>query len=64
MGSADVGASAQAHGVSVHEVGHVLGLANVDDDNETMDKSARRDGRLGPGDRIGLGQVGAGPCYG
>ena len=62
MGSADVRACAQAHGVSV--LGHVLGLAHVDDGNETMNKSARRDGRLGPGDRIGFGQVGAGPCYG
>jgi hypothetical protein len=51
-------------GVIVHELGHVLGLAHVDDDHETMNKSARRDGRLGPSDRVGFGQAGAGPCYG
>ena len=50
--------------VIVHELGHVLGLAHVDDYHEVMYKSGRRDGELGPGDRIAFGQAGAGPFYG
>jgi hypothetical protein len=56
--------AAGVRGVIVHELGHVIGLAHVGDGNETMARSARRDGRLGPGDRAGFALLGTGPCYG
>ena len=56
--------AAGVRGVIVHELGHVIGLAHVADGDETMARSARRDGRLGPGDRAGFALLGTGPCYG
>ena len=61
--------TAQLHGeaeeraIILHELGHVVGLAHVDDDGELM--SADNVGRLdfGPGDLEGLAKLGSGPCY-
>jgi hypothetical protein len=49
--------------VLLHELGHVLGLGHVDDDQQIMNASAFTPD-LGPGDRAGLAAIGAGPCAG
>ena len=48
--------------IAMHELGHLVGLAHVEDDRELMD--AQNQGQLdfGPGDRRGLALLGKGPC--
>lgn len=54
--------TALVQAVVMHELGHVVGLAHVDDRGELM--SGRNYGltSFGPGDRRGLAVLGAGPC--
>ena len=54
--------TAQMRAIVLHELGHVVGLAHVDDPGELM--YARNDGLLdfGAGDRLGLATLGAGSC--
>ena len=54
---------AQVRAVILHELGHLVGLAHVDDPGELMyrDNVGRLD--LGPGDREGLALLGSGRCY-
>jgi hypothetical protein len=49
--------------IVLHELGHLVGLAHVSDESELM--NADNVGLLdyGPGDREGLAQLGAGPCF-
>lgn len=53
---------AQARAILLHELGHLLGLDHVDDENELM--NADNVGMLdfGPGDLAGLARVGSGSC--
>ena len=53
---------AQARGVLVHEIAHVLGLDHVEDAGELMHPLTRDRTGLGPGDRQGLALVGAVAC--
>ncbi len=48
--------------IAMHELGHLVGLAHVEDDRELMD--AQNHGQLdfGPGDRRGLALLGRGRC--
>lgn len=48
--------------VIAHELGHVVGLAHVDDETELMHDSNVSTVDWGPGDRAGLAIAGAGPC--
>ena len=52
----------QMEAIVLHELGHVVGLAHVEDAGELMadENSGRLD--LGPGDREGLALLGAVPC--
>ena len=45
-----------------HEVGHLLGLAHVDDVTVLMHPDASEVTTWGPGDRAGLAALGAIPC--
>lgn len=51
-----------ARAITLHELGHLVGLGHVDDPSELM--NAQSAGRLdfGPGDRRGLAELGSGRC--
>ena len=51
-----------ARSVMMHELGHVLGLAHVDDTGEIMSPKDGHRTSLGEGDRAGLRRLGSGPC--
>ncbi|MGZ6825801.1 MAG: hypothetical protein ACXVGH_03335 [Mycobacteriales bacterium] len=46
-----------------HELGHLVGLAHVDDRAELMYPRAGEATGYGPGDRAGLARLGSGPCH-
>lgn len=48
--------------VIMHEVGHVLGLAHVDDPNQLIYPLGSHVTDYGPGDLAGLARLGAGTC--
>ncbi|SOD95502.1 matrixin family metalloprotease [Blastococcus haudaquaticus] len=49
--------------IVLHELGHLVGLAHVDDPAQLMYPEARREvPDLGPGDLTGLEVLGSGPC--
>ena len=55
------GEASQEQAIVMHELGHLVGLAHVNDPTEVMNPDA---GALhfGPGDREGLAEAGSGPC--
>jgi hypothetical protein len=48
--------------VLLHEFGHVLGLAHVNDEAQIMTSTAVGGRPLGSGDLAGLARLGSGPC--
>ena len=52
-----------ARAIVMHELGHVVGLAHVDDPTELMYASQLDQVEFGPGDLEGLAAVGSGPCF-
>lgn len=60
-GFADLGAGRQV-AVLEHELGHVVGLAHVDDPAQLMYAETTTTTRLGDGDRAGLQVLGDGAC--
>jgi Matrixin len=61
VGQGDLG-RAQLRAVLLHELGHAVGLAHVDDDNEIMAEDGSGLSDFGPGDRTGLRLLGSGVC--
>jgi predicted Zn-dependent protease len=54
---------ASVRAVLMHELGHVVGLAHVDDRHELMyPKGSSHLTTWGPGDRAGLAALGSGDC--
>lgn len=60
LGSA--GGYEAARGIVIHELGHLVGLAHVDDPTQLMYESTSGRSTLGLGDRAGLARLGDGPC--
>jgi len=54
--------SAQARAIIMHELGHLVGLAHVDEDRELMHHENVGQLEFGPGDRAGLALLGQGHC--
>jgi hypothetical protein len=50
--------------IVMHELGHVVGLAHVDDRGELMYADSVGQKTFGPGDLTGLGALGRGRCTG
>jgi hypothetical protein len=48
--------------IAMHELGHLVGLAHVDDERELMDARNHDQLDFGPGDRKGLARLGQGRC--
>lgn len=47
----------------LHELGHLVGLAHIEDRGELMHPWSSRLRDFGPGDREGLANLGSGRCY-
>lgn len=56
------GGAAFVKAVILHELGHVVGLAHVNDPRELMNPSTSAQRDFGPGDRAGLARLGQGSC--
>jgi predicted Zn-dependent protease len=61
-GSTAHGRSGTATTVVLHELGHLVGLAHVDDVNQIMFSRGGQVADYQQGDRVGLGALGKGPC--
>ncbi|WP_051706866.1 matrixin family metalloprotease [Nocardioides aequoreus] len=51
-----------AAAITLHELGHLVGLDHVDDSDELMHAVTTDQRDFGPGDREGLRRLGGGPC--
>jgi hypothetical protein len=54
--------AAEARAITMHELGHLVGLAHVQDPTELMNQENSGQQRFGPGDLAGLAQLGNGQC--
>ncbi len=54
--------AAMVRAIVIHELGHLVGLAHVDDGHELMQPHGSRMTTWGPGDRAGLAALGSGKC--
>lgn len=52
----------RARAIVMHELGHLVGLAHVDDPHELMDEGSALPVDFGPGDLQGLAELGRGSC--
>ena len=55
---------AEVRAIVMHELGHVVGLAHVDDPRELMYADNVGQKAFGPGDLTGLAALGRGRCAG
>lgn len=54
---------AHARAIAMHELGHLVGLAQVNVNTELMYPENIAQRTFGPGDREGLRQLGLGRCF-